>query len=76
MPYSPIVIIGLGLTDGQTETLKHIRFNPATDRIETDRSLEAILNSFKLGKQWTISSGGEQVYFRASSTGLTQYPIF
>ena len=67
---------GTLLTAEQLALFDHLKFNDTTDQLEADRSVESILNSFKLGKQWSISGGGEQLYCRSTSTGFNNYPAW
>ena len=64
------------MTQEQVETLKHFKYNPVTDRLEADKSVETILNSFYLGQQHRISSGGENVFFVNRSSSVKWFPTW
>lgn len=51
------------VSDADLLTLKHFKYNPSTDKIEADRAIVEILNSYYLGQKWKLSSAGNQVVF-------------
>ena len=68
-------------TDGRSSeedaaTLSHFRYNPETDTLEADRSIETTLSSLYLGKQHGIHSAGENVVFTNESTGVNWFPTW
>jgi len=64
------------VSDEDKETLSHFRYNPVTDTLEADRSIETTLSSLYLGKQHGIHSAGENVVFTNESTGVNWSPIW
>lgn len=66
----------VSLTDGQLETLKHIKYEPLTDRVEADRAISTTLNSIYLGNQHKMSSGGEEVFFTNITSDVDWYPCW
>lgn len=53
---------GVGVPLESVETLKHLKYNPATNQIESDREIQTTLNSFFLGEQIKLSSGGQNLF--------------
>ena len=53
-----------------------IRWSRDSGRIQARRPMETTLNSFYLGGQHAISSGGENVFFKNVSTGVDYYPMW
>ncbi len=43
--------------------LKYFKYNQVTDKLEANRSITTTLNSFYLGDQHRISSGGDNIFF-------------
>ena len=58
------------------ELLKHIKYNPLTDKIEADRAIETTLNSLFLGEQHKMSSGAENIYFTNLTSDINFYPMW
>lgn len=65
-----------GLTELQSETLKHIRYNPVTNQIESDREVQTTLNSFYLGDQHKMSSGAENIFFTNLNSKINFFPAW
>ena len=57
------------------ETYNHFKYNPATDRLEADVTIQAGLNSVAWGEAWTQSSGGIDLSFREEFRGIDHMPI-
>jgi len=53
-----------------------IRYNRANERVQAKRPIETTLNSFYLGGQHAISSGGENIFFKNITTDLQWYPMW
>ncbi len=66
MPYSDVNI--------PLET--HLYYNPVTDRIEAAKPVQTTLNSFFLGEQHKMSSGGENVFFTNLTSDIDWYPMW
>lgn len=77
----PIVNVGTGggtgtnLTTNQIATLDHFVYNPTSNRLEADREIQATLNSFFLGTQWKIASGGQTLVFTDLTRNLDMIPL-
>ena len=67
---------GQSLTNEQTETLSHLIYNPVTDQLEADRAITTTLNSFYLGEQHKMSSGGENMFFTNLTSGINFFPMW
>ena len=67
---------GESLSVQDAETLSHFTYNPVTDTLEADRSIETTLSSLYLGKQHGIHSAGENVVFTNESTGVNWFPTW
>ena len=63
-------------TEGEKQTLEHIKYNPITDKVEADRAIETTLNSIYLGEQHKMSSGSENIYFTNMSSNTNWYPMW
>ena len=53
--------LGSGLTGDQENTLEHFEYNPTTDQLEADVSIETTPNSVLLGGAWSVNSAGESL---------------
>lgn len=51
-------------------------YDPDTETLITDKSIQASVGSFKLGEQHHIGSGAENVFFTNNSTGDSWNPIW
>lgn len=67
---------GNGVSPEQEATLEHFGYNTSLDRLVANRAIETDLNSFYLGKQHKISSGGENVFFSNLSSGNNYWPAW
>ena len=67
---------GQSLTNEQNETLAHFVYNPVTDQLEADRAITTTLNSFYLGEQHKMSSGGENMFFTNLTSGINFFPMW
>lgn len=65
---------GLPLTPEQQETLLHFKYNPETNKLEGDRSIETTFNSFFLKDVHRISSGGDTIFFTELNNNISYYP--
>lgn len=63
------------LTSEQQATLEHFRYNPETDKLEGDRSIETLLSSLYLGTAWKISSAGDAITFVTEELNEAYFPI-
>lgn len=74
--------IGTGGGSGSTLTPQHLAalnqwyYDSASDTISTSASVQSSLNSFKLAQMHTIHSGGENVFFQNSVSGVNWYPVW
>lgn len=59
-----------GITKTQETTLEHIEYIEEVGRVVTDVPLQTTLNSFYIGGQHAISSGGDNVFLENQSTGI------
>ena len=53
-----------------------IRYSRTSERIQAKKPIETTLNSFYLGGQHAISSGGENIFFKNITTDLQWYPMW
>jgi hypothetical protein len=67
---------GQSLTNEQNETLAHFIYNPVTDQLEADRAITTTLNSFYLGEQHKMSSGGENMFFTNLTSDINFFPMW
>lgn len=65
-----------GVTLNQAETLKHIIYNEDTSKLEADRPITTTLNSFFLGGQHSMSSGGENIFFTNITSDIDWFPMW
>ncbi|HHZ95126.1 MAG TPA: hypothetical protein EYN67_06115 [Flavobacteriales bacterium] len=65
---------GGALTPEQEATLLHFVYNPMTDQLEADRSIQTILSSLMLGDQWVISSGGDSFSIKDGANSIEYFP--
>ncbi|MCP4392882.1 MAG: hypothetical protein GY804_01215, partial [Alphaproteobacteria bacterium] len=65
-----------GLTPTQELTLAHIEYDSSEDKIAADVPLMTTLNSFYLGEQHKISSGGENIFFTNLTSDLVFTPVW
>ena len=56
--------------------LKHLVYNAETERIEADTAITTTLNSFYLGEQHKMSSGGENIFFTNLTKDIDWYPMW
>ena len=64
------------LTEAEKLTLKHIIYNPQTDKLEADRAIETTLNSLFLGEQHKMSSGSENIFFTNLTSDINFFPMW
>ena len=64
----------LSVTEGTT--LEHISYNKETNQVEADVPLQTTLNSFYLGGQHKISSGGENIFFTNLGSNINFFPVW
>ena len=67
---------GESLTNIQLETLERIKYNEGTDKIESTVPITTTLNSFYLGEQHKMSSGGENMFFTNLTSGINFFPMW
>jgi len=72
--FRPPGLGGAGLTPEQESTLEHFEYNPTTNMLEGDRSIQTILSSLLLGTQHRMSSGGENIFFTNLSSQVDWFP--
>lgn len=65
---------GGSLPSNATNLLTHLVYNPDTDKLEADVPISTTLNSFYLGEQHSISSGGENVFFTNHTADIDWFP--
>ena len=58
------------------EAVKYFKYNPITEIIESERAIQTTLNSYYLGQQHKISSGGENVFFTNLTTDVNWFPVW
>jgi len=64
------------VTDEEIETLERIKYNEDTDKIESTVPITTTLNSFYLGEQHKMSSGGENMFFTNLTSGINFFPMW
>ncbi len=64
---------GGGTAPQKNKVLEHLEYDEATETLRTLASFEAGLNSFLLGSQHRMSSGGDNVYFTNLTKGMHFY---
>lgn len=69
---NPIVNLGLP----ESITLSHFVFNEITQRLTADVPIETTLNSFFIGGQHSLTSGGENVFFTEHSKNINYIPCW
>lgn len=67
---------GGGLNETQYTTLAHIKYNPDTDKVESDRGIQTTLNSLFLGAQHKMSSGAENIFFTNLGSDISWFPMW
>ena len=67
---------GESLTDIQLETLERLKYNEGTKKIESTVPITTTLNSFYLGEQHKMSSGGENMFFTNLTSGINFFPMW
>ncbi|HHZ70935.1 MAG TPA: hypothetical protein EYN54_11810, partial [Methylococcaceae bacterium] len=72
--FRPPGLGGEALTPEQEATLLHFIYNPTSDLLEGDRSIQTILASLMLGDQWIISSGGDSLSINDGANGIEYFP--
>lgn len=55
---------------------KYLAYNVNSDRLESIKPIQTTLNSFFLGDQHKISSGGENVFFTNITSDIDWYPMW
>jgi len=65
---------GSGLTAEQLAVLNNLSFNEEANELSTGASLKAGLNSFSLGDMHTMSSGGENTFFKNNNSNIHWFP--
>ncbi len=65
---------GGNLSPAATAVLNNWTYDEPTNTLSTNASLKAGLNSFSLGDMHTMSSGGENVFFKNNSSDIHWFP--
>ena len=73
MPYNAD---GGTLTQSHLDTLKYMKYNSVTNQIESSKEIQTTLNSFFLGDQHKMSSGGENVFFTNLNSDVDWFPAW
>ena len=73
MPYNAD---GGTLTQAHLDTLKYMKYNSATNQIESSKEIQTTLNSFFLGEQHKISSGAENIFFSNLQAEVNWFPAW
>lgn len=55
---------------------KYLKYNEVTNRLEANKPLQTTLNSYYLGEQHKMSSGGENVFFTNLTSEIDWYPMW
>ncbi len=64
------------LTDAQLAIINNWSYDEATNTMTTDSTLEAGLNSFRLGGMHTNSSGGENTFWHNEVSHINWFPVW
>jgi hypothetical protein len=65
-----------GVSTAILETVEHFQYNANKEMLVATRPIETTLNSFYLGGQHKISSGGENVFFENLGSDVNWYPMW
>jgi hypothetical protein len=65
-----------GMSTEDSETLKHLKYNPLTNQLEADREIQTALSSFFLGDQHKMSSGAENIFFTNLNSKTNFFPAW
>ena len=66
----------VGITQDQSDVLKHLRYDTDSRKLVADRAIETTLNSLYLGQQHKMSSGSENIYFTNLSSDINFFPMW
>jgi len=64
------------VTTEQELALDHLRYDPASRKLITDRAIETTLNSLFLGQQHKMSSGSENIFFTNLTSDINFFPMW